>query len=87
MKRVNYEMQKMIPLTEDENDYHEKQNKCFVCNKIFCYDDDSKYFKNYRKVHDPCHYTGKYRGAAHSICNLRYKTVKKIPLIFHYGSK
>ena len=24
------------------------------------------------KVRDHCHYTGKYRGAAHNICNLRY---------------
>ena len=26
---------------------------------------------------------GKFRGAAHSICNLRYKTSKKIPVVFH----
>ena len=32
------------------------------------------------------HYTGKYRGAAHSICNLRYKILKKIPVVFHNGS-
>ena len=30
--------------------------------------------------------TGKYRGAAHNICNLRYKTPKEIPVIFHNGS-
>ena len=35
--------------------------------------------KNY-KVRDHCHYTGKYRGAAHNICNLRYK-VPKVPSI------
>ena len=29
-----------------------------------------------------CHYTGKYRCAAH-ICNLRYKTPKEIPVVFH----
>ena len=39
-----------------------------------------------RKVRDHCHYTGKYRGAAHSICNLRYKITKKIPVAFHNGS-
>ena len=50
MKIVNYEMKKVIPLTNDENDYHEKQNKCFICNKIFCYDKDSKNFKNYKKI-------------------------------------
>ena len=32
------------------------------------------------------HYTGKYRGAAHSICNLRYKIPKKFPVVFHNGS-
>ena len=26
--------------------------------------------KDYRKNKDHCHYTGKYSGAAHSICNL-----------------
>ena len=35
---------------------------------------------------DNCHYTGKYRGAAHDICNLRYKIPKKIPVMFHNGS-
>ena len=38
------------------------------------------------KVRDHCHYTGKYRGAAHSVCNLRYKVVKEIPVVFHNGS-
>ena len=27
----------------------------------------------YHKVRCHCHYTGKYRGAAHSVCNLRYE--------------
>ena len=29
---------------------------------------------------------GKYRGAAHNICNLRYKVPKEIPVVFHNGS-
>ena len=40
----------------------------------------------YKKVRDLCHYTGKFRGAAHSICNLRYKVQKNIPIVFHNGS-
>ena len=47
MKIVNYDMEKMIPLTNNENKYHEKQNKCFICNKRFCYDNDDKNFKNF----------------------------------------
>ena len=42
--------------------------------------------KKYHKVKDHCHYTGKYRGAAHDICNLRYKISKEIPVVFHNGS-
>ena len=45
---------------------------------------ENKYFKDkkYCKVRDHCHYTGEYRGAAHSICNLKYSVPKKIPLVF-----
>ena len=32
--------------------------------------------QNYQKYCDYCHYTGTYRIAVHSICNLRYKTPK-----------
>ena len=42
--------------------------------------------KKHYKVRDHCHYTGKYREAAHNICNLRYKIPKKIAIIFHNGS-
>ena len=42
--------------------------------------------KKYFKVRNHCHFTGKYRGAAHDICNLRYKTPQEIPVVFHNGS-
>ena len=35
---------------------------------------------------DHHHYTGKYRGAAHSNCNLNCKIPKEIPVVFHNGS-
>ena len=41
---------------------------------------------NYIKVRDHYHYTGKYRGAAHIICNLMYNTPREIPVTFHNGS-
>ena len=40
-----------------------------------------------QKVRYHCHYTRKYRGAAHSICNLGYTTTNMIPIVFHNGSK
>ena len=38
---------------------------------------DENLFKLYHKVRDHCHYAETFRGAPHSICNLRYKTPKK----------
>ena len=80
-KIINYEKKKMIPLTTEEKIYHNKQKICYICKKEFNNNDK----KNY-KVRDHCHYTGKYRGAAHNICNLRYKVPKEIPIVFHNGS-
>ena len=42
--------------------------------------------KNYRKVKARYHYTGKYRGAADSICNLKYNTPKEISVVFQNES-
>ena len=80
-KIINYEKKKMIPLTTEEKIYHNKQKIWYICKKEFNNNDK----KNY-KVRDHCHYTGKYRGAAHNICNLRYKVPKEIPIVFHNGS-
>ena len=35
------------------------------------------------KVKDHCHYTGHYRGPAHSLCNLSYRIPSHIPVVFH----
>ena len=42
--------------------------------------------KNHSKVRDHDHYIGKFRGAAHLICNLRYSTQIDIPVFFHNGT-
>ena len=80
-KIVNYEKEKMIPLTIKKEIYHNRQKICYICKKEFNNNDE----KNY-KVRDHCHYKGEYRGAAHNICNLRYKVPKEIPIVFHNGS-
>ena len=87
MKIINYEKKEMIPLTDEEKESHENQKICHICEKKFCTDENNKKeFKKMQKVRDHCHYTGKCRGAAHSICNLCYKISKEIPLVFHNGS-
>ena len=73
----------MIPLTKKEQKIHDKQKACHICKEGFSTDVNNE---KYRKVRDHCHYTGKYRGDAHNICNLRYKTSKEIPVILHNGS-
>ena len=80
-KIINYEKKKMIPLTTEEKIYHNKQKISYICKKEF-----NDYDKKQQKVRDHYHYTGKYRGAAHNICNLRYKIPKEIPVVFHNGS-
>ena len=65
----------MIPLTPEQKRSYENAKICHICKSNF-YKKDHKDIKssNYRKVRDHDHYTGIYRGAAHSICNLRYST-------------
>ena len=79
----------MIPLTSEERKLHRKQKVCYICKKEISTDDDGDAIasnKIYHIVRDHCHYTGKYRGVAHDICNLRYKRPKEIPIAFHNGS-
>ena len=35
------------------------------------------------RVRDHCHLIGKFRGAAHEVCNLKYRVPKFFPVIFH----
>ena len=76
-KIIDFKKKTMIPLTKEEEDNYSKENICYICKKGF---------NNDMKVRDYCHFTGKYRGAAHNTCNLRYKIPKNIPVIFHNGS-
>ena len=74
----------MIPLTKRENKLYREQEKCYICGEKFCIDKDDENYTNRKKVKDHCHYTGKFRGAAHSKCNLNYKL--EIPIIIHNAS-
>ena len=41
---------------------------------------------SYQKFRDHYHYTGKYRDAEHSICNLRFNAPHEILAVFHNSS-
>ena len=62
---------------------HDEAKACYICKKRL-----SANVKNekHHKVRDHCHYTGEYRGAAHSICNLRCNTPREISAIGHNAS-
>ena len=66
---------------------YESQKVCHICKEKFCYDRNKKSeYAFYHRVRDDCHYTGKFRGVAHNICNWRCKVSKAIPVVFHNGT-
>ena len=65
----------MTPLTKLQIKEYNNTRECHICFKPFG--------KNDKKVRDHCHYSGLYRGAAHSSCNLQYKIPNYIPVVFH----
>ena len=74
----------MLPLTKKEIKLHQDAKVCYICGKRIL----QKLSKsiNYWKVKDHCHYTGKYRGTEHSICNLKFNVPNEIPVVFQNGS-
>ena len=65
----------MDPLTRKQWKRYKHSTICHICFKAF----NSKEPKG----RDNCHYIGRYRGPAHSLCNLRYRIPSYIPVIFH----
>ena len=62
-----------LRLTSWEYERFKKEINCHICMGELKHD----------KVRDHCHFTGRYRGAAHNLCNLRCKKPLVLPVIFH----
>ena len=83
IKIINFKNKKMKLLIRYEHQNSYQNSKiCYICKEKF--EDNHVTDKKYRKVRD--HYTGEYRGTAHSVCNLKYSLPKEIPIVFHNGS-
>lgn len=74
---VKSKLNKIVPIKmsmRDEMDFL-SSSSCHICEREFESED--------KRVRDHCHFTGKYRGAAHSNCNTLYRENREIPVIFH----
>ena len=65
---------KPMKLSAEDLRYHSNTTICHICEGPVPLSD---------KVRDHCHLTGKYRGPAHSKCNLAYRKIDFIPVFFH----
>ena len=69
---ANIKPKKMVFTEEDEKQFN-KASDCWLCGEELGND----------RVRDHCHYTGRYRGAAHNSCNLNYSKPKGVSVFFH----
>ena len=65
---------KPMKITEEEQEQFNQASNCWICGNLLNLED---------RVRDHCHYTGRYRGAAHNRCNLKYKKTNNISVFFH----
>jgi len=66
--------QRLLMTAEDTQKF-QRAKECYLCRKAFR--------EQEVKVRDHDHVTGKFRGAAHQICNLLLRRQYKIPVFFH----
>ena len=63
-----------IKITKEEEEQFKQASNCWICGKFLNMKD---------RVRDHCHYTGRYRGAAHNKCNLKYCKPNNVSVFFH----
>ena len=78
--RKYYKNPEPLKLTPEEEKDFKLAKVCHICEKdlLVC----KKTGENF-KVRDHCHFTGKYRGAAHNQCNLNCRKPLILPVVFH----
>lgn len=68
----------MVALTTHQKHDYRYATVCHICENLL-YDCDI----DNPKVRDHCHLTGRFRGAAHSKCNINFKDDHAVPIFFH----
>ena len=63
-----------MKITPEEQKQFNQASDCWICGKKLNLED---------RVRDHCHFTGRYRGAAHNRCNLKYSKPNNISVFFH----
>ena len=74
---------KVLPLTKEELKSHQDSRNCYICRKMILKKLSKNLVRDSLKVRDRFHYTGKYRGAGHSICNSKFNMSDEISVVFH----
>ena len=69
-KIINSEKEKMKLLTNKQQKPYVNAEMCYICKKTLKI--NILKVKKYCKVRDHCYCAGKYRSAAHTICNLKF---------------
>ena len=82
MNIINFKRKKKNLLTKQQQESYENAKICYIWKEKL----GNKYVKEkkYNTVRNHGHYTGECRGAARSICNLKYSVPEK--MAFHNGS-
>ena len=65
--------QKPLRMTDENEIEFQTATHCHICGEHLEED----------KVRDHCHVSGKYRGAAHNACNLKFRIPSFIPVVMH----
>ena len=73
MKQIQNRPPKDLFMTDEDIELYHNSTHCWFCEEEI----------KEKKVRDHCHFTGKFRGAAHSDCNLKARKADFTPVFFH----
>jgi hypothetical protein len=78
-------------ITDEEQAAFDNATECNICNQLpikrkMC-DSDMDYARfetsGTTPIRDHCHITGKYRGAAHTLCDQQHQVPEFYPVVIH----